>query len=256
MTRRLRPRWLLLATLGTIGLFPTGQTEGQSTQGQNKPQTKPLPRTRVVDPAEDSVSLVERAAAALVNGQQGEAAALLEQHVEEHPEAILVRAQLAELLFRMERLQQARLHFELFIASAQPSGVSAFRYLIHSHSRLVEIATREHQSFDEHINRGIGLFILAGRRATEANQGGDHSVASLLARAVDEFQSARQERPTDARVHWYLHCSWMQLGQVTLARQALQQADRYAILSRLTPHERLQLSVAQLPTQDDQLNGR
>ncbi len=211
--------------------------------------TKPSPpRSRVVDPADDSESLVERAAAALVDGRQDLAAALLEQHVEEHPEAILVRAQLAELLFRMERFPQARHYFETFIALAQIKGDLAFRYLIHSHSRLVDIALAQKQAFDEHLHRGIGLFMLAERRAMETDQAEGPSATSLLARAVDELQSARQRRPREARVHWYLHRVYHRLGQPSSARSALQLADQCALQSRLTPQERLELALALLPT--------
>jgi tetratricopeptide (TPR) repeat protein len=197
-------------------------------------------------PAAPTDDAVARAAAALDNGQPERAAALLEQHVARHPEQILVRAQLAELLFRLGKRQQAKLQFELFIALAQEHGDLAFRYLIHSHSRLVALAEAEANDFAEHLHRGMGLYLLACKREQEERSAGSLTPAALFCRAATELQKARAERPEEARPHLYLYAVWSRLGQQAAAQAALQQADRHAALSFLTPRERRQLLEAML----------
>lgn len=200
-------------------------------------------------PAAPSDDAVVRAAAALEAGQLELAAALLEQVVNSHPEQILIRAQYAELLYRLGKNFDAKLHFEMFIALAQEHGDVAFRYLLHSHSRLVALAEADHNAYAEHLHRGLGLYLLACRRAAEdqaAPSTGSLTPAALLCRAAAELQQARAERPDEARPHLYLYAVWSRLGQPAAAAAALRQADQLAALSFLTPRERRQLLEAML----------
>ncbi len=200
--------------------------------------------------APQSTNLADRhliqAAALLDKGNDSEAAVHLEKYVTLRPEQLLVRAQLGELLFRLHKLTDARLQFELFIALAQEQGERTFSYLVHSHSRMVEIAEERSDGYEEHLHRGIGLYLLACRRATEPDPNGDYSVTSILCRAAGELQEARKEQPDQARPHLYLYQVWSRLGESTAAARSLAAADEHALLSHLTPHERRQLQIAYL----------
>jgi Flp pilus assembly protein TadD len=214
-----------------VCLFRPGAEESASSSG--------LPAA----PGDDAVA---RAAAAIEAGQLDLAAALLDQFVHDHPEQILVRAQYAELLFRLGKNFAAKLHFEMFIALAQEHGDVAFRYLLHSHSRLVALAEADHNAYAEHLHRGLGLYLLACRRSAEEQPEGGLTAAALFCRAAAELQKARAERPDEARPYLYLYAVWLRLGQPAAASAALRQADQLAALSFLTPRERRQLLEAML----------
>lgn len=190
---------------------------------------------------EPPLNLVEQAAAALAAGREQEAAELLGRHVEENPREIIVRAQLAELWYRQHRLSQARYHFATFLLLADQQPDIAFRYRIHAHSRLVEIAGKLDLPFDEHFHRGLGLWLLAERRATEPDPSGEFSVNELLVRAAKELQAARRLKPAEARPHYYLAKVWRQLGQPSACAKSLRAADRLALTSLLTPAEQRDL---------------
>ena len=195
------------------------------------------------DPTEE---LLNRAVALLEKGLDAEALPHLERYVHERPEQLLARANLGELLFRQQKLPESRLQFELFIGMAQEQGDPAFRYLIHAHSRLVEISEALENVYDEHLNRGIGLYLLAQKRATEPDPNGDYSTDSLLMKAAGELRDARAEQPDESRPSYYLYQIWTRLGQHSAAQRALAAAEGHALLSRLTPLERRQLQIAAL----------
>jgi hypothetical protein len=184
------------------------------------------------------------AAALLDQGRERDAVVQLKKYIAKEPGELLVRAELGELLFRLHEWDQSRLEFELFIACAQDHAGEAFRYLIHSHSRLVEIAEQAEDEYQEHLNRGIGLYLLAQRRATEPDPEGACSASSLLCRAAEELQEARRAQPQEARPHLYLARVWGALGQQAAADRSLLDADARALLSSLTPAERRDLSLA------------
>lgn len=181
-----------------------------------------------------------RAASLAAQGDQESAAEELRQYVALRPEHLMARVQLAEMLFRLNLREEARLHYELFIALAQDHGEAAVKQLIHCHSRLVEIAEEQQDAYEEHLNRGIGLWLLS--RAPGASAAG-LSPDSLLYRAAAELQAARSEQPDEARPHYYLYLAWKELGQHTPALRSLEVADRHALVSRMTPKERRDLQA-------------
>jgi hypothetical protein len=184
------------------------------------------------------------AATFLQEGEEAAAATHLERYVEERPRHLLARAQLGELLFRREQFDKSRFHFELFVTLAQEQRDELFRTVIHSHSRLVEIGEIQDDPYQEHLHRGIGLFLLACRRATEADPDGEYSADSLFCRAAAELQEARDDQPDEARPYLYLYQVWTRLGQHAAAARSLAAADARALLSRLTPLERQDLQTA------------
>ncbi len=248
---------------GTLGLAarlgePLGRLPDRPV---DRPAARPVDRSAVVEQraalpeasrpsaalgqgGENPAGLLAQAAASYERGDDDQAIGHLETYVAERSEHLIARAQLAELLFRQKRHNESRLHFELFIAQAQDHGDLAFRYLVHSHSRLVEIAEEQEDEYEERLNRGIGLYLLACRRTQESDAGEAPWPDALFCKAAAQLQEARRAEPLEARPDWYLYQVWSRLGQQAGARRALAAADAHALLSRLTPAERRQLHAA------------
>jgi tetratricopeptide (TPR) repeat protein len=199
------------------------------------------PQPHEVDQTE---KLLEQAAAALAQGQELAAAVLLEKHLEREPQHLFIRAQVAELFFRQQKWEPSHRHFQECVALSQELGDPAYSYLIHAHSRLVDIAEAEQNVFAEHLHRGLGLYELACHRAKVNDVGKEPSVADILGRAALSLQDARNEDPNAARPHWYLHLIWSRLGQHQAAKQALLQADERKFFAGLTQREKRELQMA------------
>src|SRR5207245_2854640 len=101
----------------------------------------------------------------------------------------------------------ARTEVDRFVADAQFAGLDVNR-LVHAHTRLMAIATRESDAYAEHLHRGIGLYVLALQNAPT-----DEAAAeSLFCKAAGELTLALRAKPDAARAHWYLHLVWTRLG--------------------------------------------
>ncbi len=183
------------------------------------------------------------AAAWLDKGEDGRACLHLTLYVAAHPEHLSVRAQYAELLHRLRRLREARLEFERFVADVQDHEALAEEHLLHCHSRLMQIAEAVADDYDEHLHRGIGLYLLA-RQHTRGGEAGAPSPEGLLCRAAAELTLARRSRPAEARPWWYLHEVWSSLAQSQPAARCLRVAAERAPFSYLTPSEQRGLHLA------------
>lgn len=181
-------------------------------------------------------SELSRAAACIERGEVSSAIDILASHLQAHPDQITVRAYLAELLWRLERLSESRAEFARFIADAQVAGIEPGR-LIHAHARSMAIAEKSGDRAGEHLHRGIGLFWLAQREANRAK------AESLCCRAAGELALAERARPDDARLKWYLHLVWTALEQTARARTCLAAAEGQADFSDLTDAERADLAL-------------
>jgi Tfp pilus assembly protein PilF len=209
----------------------------------------PAPITRGMRPSEnadppppaDSISL---AADCLARGDDAGAACHLTTHVIAHPDQIVFRAQLAELLARLDRLPEAQSQFESAVAHAQEGSAAARGRLVHFHTRLMEIARQRGDQYREDLHRGIGLYLIA---AHLANQGQSGDTERLLFKATGALKEAQQHRPDDARTAWYLYRVWSQLDQPRPAERALRKAAGNAIGSDLTPAESRELALTSLP---------
>lgn len=170
----------------------------------------------------------------------------LEAYVAQHPQELTARLRLAEDLIDEGNYNDARFHLELFISLAQDHGEPAWPYLVRAHGRLVDVAEATDESFDEQLNRGMGLYWLARMRATEPDPEGHFSMQSLWCRAAKELQEARKLDYDQARVHLYLGLALEHLGQHPRAAAELREADSMGLVSRLTPWERRTLLTALL----------
>src|SRR5262245_47228002 len=114
----------------------------QARRDANRLET-PAPATT----AEDNLSL---AASCVERGDTEGATQHLSRHLKQHPEQIMIRAYLAELLLKLGKLSDSQDQFERFIAGAQESEGPARQHVVHSHTRLKEIAQARDDLYGEH----------------------------------------------------------------------------------------------------------
>ena len=184
------------------------------------------------------------AAACLQKNNPDSACAHLARYVDANPDQPLVRARYAELLLRLGRLSEARTQFEELVCDSQEHPGAAGADPVHSHSRLMRIAEESRDAYDEHLHRGIGLFLLARKGGTLPEPEQNVSAESLLFKSAAELTLAQFERPDEARPCWYLYQVWSRLGQRQPALCRLRQADAAAPFTSLTPAERCALERA------------
>ncbi|MBA4188509.1 MAG: hypothetical protein C0467_10935 [Planctomycetaceae bacterium] len=148
------------------------------------------------DPAPDPLSL---AAECLVRGDHANAAVHLESHVREHPDQLMFRAQLADLLVRVGREETAKVHYERFAIDARRSTGVPRKHLVHVHTRLMELAQRDGDRNTEVFHRGVGLLLL-----TEEQDGlpdrDEGFCEEMLCKAMKALTEAKELNPGDARV--------------------------------------------------------
>lgn len=210
-------------------------------QGQNNRAIELYEESLGVDPRLTR-NYLGLAAAWLDKGADARACLHLTLYVAAHPEHLAVRVQYAELLRRLHRLPEAREEYEHFVADAQEQGAVADEHLLHCHSQLMQLAESRADEYDEHLHRGIGLYLLAlqqGRRVE-----GEVSAESLLCRAAGELTQAHRVHPDEARPSWYLHEVWSRLAQSQPAARCLRAAAAAAPFSYLTPAEERGLYLA------------
>jgi tetratricopeptide (TPR) repeat protein len=184
------------------------------------------------------------AAAHLALGQDKEALPHLAAYLQARPDHHLIRAHYADLLARLGLAAEASRQLERFVADVQPIARLADRHLIASHTRLMEIAQSRRDEYNEHLHRGIGLYLLAGKRA-ELGDGPSLRVAEeLLCKAAAELTLARLAAPGRGRPCWYLHQVWARLAQRQPALRWLRAAEGAGPLSDLTPAETRDLELA------------
>ena len=188
---------------------------------------------------------LSRAADCLDRGELTAAARHLEEHVTGHPDQVIFRAQLADLLLKLDRLPEAQAHFEAATARAQDGPPVVRKELVHYHTRLMEIARQRADAYAEHLHRGIGLYLVGTQLAGRGAESGE--VERLLCKAAAALAEAQAKRPDDARAPWYLYRVWSHLDQPRPAGKALQKAVAAAPFSALTPAEARDLALAGRP---------
>jgi tetratricopeptide (TPR) repeat protein len=222
-------------------LWEQGQTAMSS--GQFEDAIRLYEQSLVVDPTL-SRSHLSLAAAYLEKNESDRASSHLGEYIQAHPEQLEVRSRYAELQLRLGRVREARQLFDSLIADGQEQGDRASDSLVTCHGRLAELAEQAHDDYGAHLNRGIGLFRLAGARSTLPDPDGELPAESLLCKAAAELTLAHVDYPDRARPCWYLYRVWRQLGQRQPALCRLRQAEAAAPFSFLTPAEQRGLELA------------
>ena len=172
------------------------------------------------------------------------AGAQLAIYLDSKPDSQAVRVQYAEILASLKRRLEAQGQFKQFLALAQEQKTEAGATMIHVHRRLMEIAEEANDEYGVHLHRGIGLYLLAQRRAQIDSTEQEMPVEGLLCKAAAELTLAHDERPNEAQVSWYLFQVWSQLGQRHAALARLREARDAAAFSYLSPAESRKLSLA------------
>jgi tetratricopeptide (TPR) repeat protein len=191
------------------------------------------------------------AAAYLAQGEDARALPHLEKYLTARPAHHIVRLHYADLLMRHGQAREAKRHFERFAAEAQDHPYLAEQHLVHCHTRLMELAGDMGDEYSEHLNRGIGLYHLARRRAEAPSPNDPHCAEGLYFKAAAELLLARMCRPDEARPCWYLHEVWSRLAQRQPADRWLRAAGERLALSQLTPAERRDLALALRSREDE-----
>jgi tetratricopeptide (TPR) repeat protein len=175
-------------------------------------------------PVDDPLTLV---AECLERGDRVNAAAHLESYVRLHPEQVMFRSQLAELLLRLGRDDAAKIHFERFVAEARKATGPPKDHLVHVHTRLMEIAQRQHDAFAEAYHRGIGLLVLV--KEEDGNRDRDAEFCEeMLCKAMKALAEAKELNPGEARARMYLAEVYDRMGNRRAAdaeRAAARTAD-------------------------------
>jgi hypothetical protein len=153
-------------------------------------------------PEPDTLTL---AAECLERGDRAGAATHLECYVCRHPDQLMFRAQLAEMLLRLGRDALARAHFERFAADAQSATGPVRNHLVSVHTRLMEIAQRAGDHFGEHFHRGVGLLLLAREQERLPSAEADPAFAEeMTCKALAALREAKELKPSDPRTRAYL----------------------------------------------------
>ena len=189
-----------------------------------------------VPPIDDGLG---RAAACIEKGDNAGAVEHFRKHLQAHPEQIMIRAYLAEILLKMKKLPDAQHQFECFIADAQESTGPAKKHVLHCHTRLMEIALDRDDAYSEHLHRGIGMVLLArqleaGMNSADVEPGFRER---LLCKSVAELTKAKKLRPDEPRPHYYLVEAFTKLDQPRSADRAFQMAKSLSALLPLPPAE-------------------
>lgn len=177
------------------------------------------------------------AAAHLALGKDSDAVVSLAAYLQAKPDHFLIRMPYAEVLTRLKRYPEAQTQLESFILAIQDHPRFADEHLIAAHTRLMEVAVQQGDDYSEHLHRGIGLFLLAGKRLELGGARSAQLGEELLCKAAGELTLAQMQQPSEARPAWYLYSVWRQLGQGWPAERSLRAATRHAGLSYLTPSE-------------------
>ena len=200
-----------------------------------KPDARPLPPAVVpasatADPLvrgapPDDADHLAGAAAAVDRGDEAAAAAHLRQHLDARPDAVMIRAYLAELLVHTGDATGAEREFERFVREAGGRNGAAGDHLPHAHTRLMELAEASGDKFGEQFHRGVGLVLVVRKWSREpaADDGG--LTESTLAKAGRALREAERLRPGDPRPAVYLAEVYGRLGQAGAARAAAKRAE-------------------------------
>ncbi len=219
--------------------------QGQLAMKQGKPR-------RAIDYYEQSMTVdsnfsrnhLSMAAAHLEEGNEDAACVQLARYIEKNPDRAHLRLLYGELLLRQDRIDEAQSQITRFVAHAQEEGDRTLRSRIQCHCRLMEMAEKKDSSYHAHLERGIGLYLLARRSRELGLTDGFASSRSLLWKSHGELATAQSLRPDQARPCWYLHRVWSEIASKKNASKWLEKTSDLASFSFLTPAEHRSLQLA------------
>lgn len=171
-------------------------------------------------PPSPPVDHLSRAAACVERGEEAAAVPHLKAHLADRPDAVMIRAFLAELLLRTGNPVDARQEFEQFTRQASGMSGEVGRHLVHAHTRLMELASTTNDPFAEHLHRGVALLLMVRRWESEPPADDGQLAEATLAQASRELRLAERRRPADPRPNVYLAEVYDKLGQPAAARVA------------------------------------
>jgi hypothetical protein len=261
----MRSCWLLLGVVGSFGsvgcvswrhpdpITPSIEAPAEPAPPPNATQTVPtsLPETESHDLVTENTHTrnkvegdgVERAtdpltlvAESLERGDKIAAANHLETYVRRHPEQCMFRLQLAELLLQINDDARAKVHFEQFVARAQTGPESVRKYLVHAHTRLMEIAQRENDPLAELFHRGVGLLILVQEQDRSPDREED-LYEEMLCQSLRALNEAKERKPGDLRVRVYLAEVYERMGNHRAAANERTAACNGIVPGELAPGE-------------------
>ena len=208
----MRLRWLAVGALATAGCHtppapaPGPGQEPAPLRVAATPQSV-VPATAAVQdapPTSEPADPLALAAQCLEAGDRSAACRHLEAYVRAHPDQVMFRAHLAELLFQLDRPAQARRHFERFVADARDATGPPRAHLVHCHTRLMEIGQRTGDRFAEVYHRGVGLLLLVREQDRDPATRDDEVCEEVLCKAMAALAEAKELRPSDGRVRLHL----------------------------------------------------
>jgi len=190
------------------------------------------PREAIENRGEEPVDSLTLAAESLARGEESAAAGHFESYVRKNPDQVMFRAHLADLLFKLHRIQDAKVHYERFIADAQEMTSAPKAHLVHCHTKLMEIAQLVDDPFGEVFHRGVGLILLTREEAVD-----DETREEMLCKAIKTLREAAEIRPSDPRVQVYLAEAYERAVNSRAAECCRTAASNFAIPGNLTPSE-------------------
>jgi predicted Zn-dependent protease len=173
---------------------------------------------RAATPADTEPDHLALAAAHLDRGEESAALPHLMAHVQARPNAVMIRAYLAELMLKLGKLDESWLHFERYTRDAHGMPGQPQKHLVHCHTRLMEIAQQRNDAYAEALHRGIGLTLMV--RQWEAEPVGEDRTLGeqTLTNAAAALREATRLRPTEPKGYLYLSEVLGRLGQPSAAR--------------------------------------
>jgi predicted Zn-dependent protease len=182
----------------------------------------------------DADAALGRAADCLGRDDYPAAVPHLRAYLAVNPDAVLVRFQLAEVLFRTGH-PAAGGEFARVVADAGPAMAAR---LPHCHTRLMTLADAAGDRYRAHLHRGIGLALLADGWASDPARRDADATERTRTQAAAELRLAVSVRPDDPRANLHLAVVLDRLGQPGPARAARAAARRGLPDPSLTPADR------------------
>jgi len=206
---------MLVALVGCLALRPTDRAMDVSV-------------SRAAAPGEgEPTDALALAAKAMQAGDNPTAIQQLKFYLRDRPNALMVRAYLAELHYRNGDVPDAVAQYERFTRQASTHGsAEARKHRVHGHTRLMELAATQDDEAAEALHRGIGLVLLVLNWEADGADVPAAEVEAALCQAQASLHAAAQFTGTQGHAWGYLAAVYHRLGQLPASRNALARCRR------------------------------